>query len=118
MQLLLMYLLFLSSDPLLALPIHTSHRSSHSHFARRENGREGREGGKEKKKKKKAAHISNLQRGVVPNVLDSLCLGLVPERRVKKKPQSIRLKQQSLRGRCSAKVATEQVQVKHRTLPP
>lgn len=30
-----------------------------------------------------AAHISNLQRGVVPNVLDSLCLGLSPERRVK-----------------------------------
>jgi len=30
-----------------------------------------------------AAHISNLQRGVVPNVLDSLCLGLRPEKRVK-----------------------------------
>lgn len=52
-----MYLLFLSSDPLLALPIHTSHRSSHSHFARRENGREGREGGKEKKKKKGSSHF-------------------------------------------------------------
>lgn len=30
-----------------------------------------------------AAHISNLQRGVVPNVLDSLYLGLSPEQRVK-----------------------------------
>lgn len=30
-----------------------------------------------------AAHISNLQRGVVPNVLDSLCLGPGPEQRVK-----------------------------------
>lgn len=50
MQLLLMYLPFLSSDPLLALPIHTSHRSSHSHFARRERGRGGAggEGGEEK----------------------------------------------------------------------
>lgn len=30
-----------------------------------------------------AAHISNLQRGVVPNVLDSLYLGPGPEQRVK-----------------------------------
>lgn len=30
-----------------------------------------------------AAHISNLQRGVVPNVLDSLYLGPSPEQRVK-----------------------------------
>lgn len=51
MQLLLMYLLFLSSDPLLALPIHTSHRSSHSHFARRERGRGGRGGSRGEEKK-------------------------------------------------------------------
>lgn len=56
MQLLLMYLLFLSSDPLLALPIHTSHRSSHSHFARRESVR-GREGGGEGKKNAGSSHF-------------------------------------------------------------
>lgn len=52
MQQLLMYLLFLSSDPLLALPIHTSHRSSHSHFARRERGRGG-EGRREERRAKR-----------------------------------------------------------------
>lgn len=91
MQLLLMYLPFLSSDPLLALPIHTSHRSSHSHFARRERGRGGAggEGGEEKGRGGGGGDCRQLTfqtckggRGV-PNVLDSLHLGPGPRQRVK-----------------------------------
>lgn len=104
---LLMYLLFLSSDPLLALPIHTSHRSSHSHFARRERergrggGGQGRRGeerrgekrrGDERRGGKKNAggsHFKPAKGGVVPNVLHSLYLGPSPGWRVKRSPVQV-----------------------------
>ena len=77
-QLLLMYLLFLSSDPLPASPnTHITHTQAaratwpegterggrvREEEEEREREREG-EGGKEKKREVQAAHISNLQRG-------------------------------------------------------